>query len=58
MAASRDNHSVHCVLVYKLVLWPEVNHHKYEEPRELVVVAPQNIPSLVPNEKLFAVLVP
>ena len=64
MAASRDNecdrhnHSVHSVPVYEPVLWPEVNHHKSEEPRKLVVVPPQNIPSLVPNAKLFAVLVP
>ena len=36
----------------------EVNHHKSEEPLEFVVVTPQNILSLVPNENLHAVLVP
>ena len=44
--------------MYEPVLWREVNHHKSEEPPEPVVVTTQNIPSLVPNEELFAVLVP
>ena len=40
LGASRDNecdrhnHSVHRVVVYEPVLWPEVTHHKSEEPCE------------------------